>query len=275
MICEVQMLLRETKHGRHKMHELYKVYRAADENQLYSDFKKTKEDDDRRAAFEEDGQTPLTRACRDGDEGSVKALLADAPEARDVGVAFVVACKYNRLALVETMLAHETLAAVAKSKAQEGLFALVDKQEERADEAVVRVLLVCSVPQLRRLCCFPTSVVVPTGAVDVNAPMWGNSRDSGALWYAAMNGHANVVKVLIEAKADVNQARGDTGSTPLYIAAQQGHADVVRRPLRPTYSQCSRYSRSIQALDLLGLTVSLLDALGSTLPGGAADRGQG
>jgi ankyrin repeat protein len=241
MICEVQMLLRETKHGRHKMHELYKVYRAADGTQLHSDFKKTKADDDRRAAFEEDGQTPLTRACRDGDEGNAQALLADAPEARDVGVAFVVACKYNRLALVETMLAHETLAAVAKSKAQEGLFALVDKKEGRADEAVVRVLL-------------------STGAVDVNAPRWENINDSGVLYYAAMNGHANVVKVLVEAKADVNQTRADCGQTPLSTAAENGHADVVSRPLRivSAFSILDRY-KHLTYLDLLCLHLMHLD----------------
>jgi hypothetical protein len=178
-----------------------------------------------------------------------------------VGVAFVVACKYNRLALVETMLANETLcgrktlAAVAKSKAQEGLFALVKREDGRADEAVVRVLL-------------------STGAVGVNVPEWRNSENGGALHFAAMQGHANVVEVLIEAKADVNQTKQSDGTTPLYWAAQNGQADVVSRPLS-IVSAVSIVSRSIHALDFLGLTVSLPYALGSTLQGRAADRGQG
>jgi ankyrin repeat protein len=104
--------------------------------------------------------------------------------------------------------------------------------------------------------------------------MWGNSKNSGALYYAAMNGHANMVNVLVEAKADVNQATTYTGSSPLFIAAKNGHADVVSRPLS-IVSAVSIASRSIQALGLLGLTVPSRYALGSTLQGGAADRGQG
>jgi ankyrin repeat protein len=85
--------------------------------------------------------------------------------------------------------------------------------------------------------------------------------------------HYQVV-ALIEAKADVNQAKTSDGATPLCMAAQNGHADVVSRPLR-IVSAVSIASRSIQALDLPGLTVSLPYVLGSTLPGGGADRGQG
>jgi hypothetical protein len=80
--------------------------------------------------------------------------------------------------------------------------------------------------------------------------------------------------LLIEAKADVNQATTNTGSAPLYMAAKNGHADVVSRALS-TVSAVSIVSRSIHALDFLGRTVSLPYALGSTLPGGGADRGQG
>jgi ankyrin repeat protein len=85
--------------------------------------------------------------------------------------------------------------------------------------------------------------------------------------------HYQVV-ALIEAKADVNQATTDDGSTPLSGAAFDGHADVVSRPLS-TVSTFSIASRSIQAPDLLGLTASSPYALGSPLPGGGADRGQG
>ncbi len=47
------------------------------------------------------------------------------------------------------------------------------------------------------------------------------------LYIAAQNGHFKVVKLLLEAKADPNQARND-GVTPLYIAAQQGDFEVVK-----------------------------------------------
>ena len=44
---------------------------------------------------------------------------------------------------------------------------------------------------------------------------------------AAQNGHEAVVRALIEAGADVNQAT-EEGETPLYIAAQDGREAVMR-----------------------------------------------
>jgi ankyrin repeat protein len=44
---------------------------------------------------------------------------------------------------------------------------------------------------------------------------------------AARNGHADVVRMLVDARANVNQARTANGVTPLFIAAQKGHSDIV------------------------------------------------
>ncbi len=54
-------------------------------------------------------------------------------------------------------------------------------------------------------------------------------RDTGAtpLWIAAHNGHETVVRALIELGADVNKAMDD-GWTPLYIADREGHETIVQ-----------------------------------------------
>ena len=47
------------------------------------------------------------------------------------------------------------------------------------------------------------------------------------LYIAAQNGHLDVVRHLVEVGADKDQAQ-NSGATPLYIAAENGHLDVVR-----------------------------------------------
>ncbi len=39
-------------------------------------------------------------------------------------------------------------------------------------------------------------------------------------------GHADVVQILANARADLNQSTDD-GATPLYMASQHGHAEAV------------------------------------------------
>jgi ankyrin repeat protein len=46
-----------------------------------------------------------------------------------------------------------------------------------------------------------------------------------------MNGHVETVKLLLEAKANVNAAR-PTGHTPLIMASVEGHTDIVKLLLK-------------------------------------------
>lgn len=54
--------------------------------------------------------------------------------------------------------------------------------------------------------------------------------DTGATpcFTAAQYGHAEVVRALVDAGADVDKVRTDIGATPGYIAAQNGYAEVVK-----------------------------------------------
>ena len=51
---------------------------------------------------------------------------------------------------------------------------------------------------------------------------------------ASQNGHEAIVAALIAAGADVNKARTNDGTTPLYIAACKGYEAIVKNLLAPT-----------------------------------------
>jgi ankyrin repeat protein len=51
------------------------------------------------------------------------------------------------------------------------------------------------------------------------------------LYMAAKRGHEEVVRLLLDAGADVNKATTDSGWTPLFVAAHSGHVSVMRQLL--------------------------------------------
>ncbi|CAE7852144.1 ANKRD17 [Symbiodinium microadriaticum] len=53
-------------------------------------------------------------------------------------------------------------------------------------------------------------------------------NNATALFFAAQQGHLEVARLLLEAKADKNTATTDRGVTPLYVAAERGQLEVVR-----------------------------------------------
>ena len=65
----------------------------------------------------------------------------------------------------------------------------------------------------------------------LNQPRSPNFEDANAkapLYVAASNGSLNCVMLLLEAGANKDQGRTDTGATPLHTAAHRGHLEVVR-----------------------------------------------
>jgi ankyrin repeat protein len=66
-------------------------------------------------------------------------------------------------------------------------------------------------------------VLAELGA-DVNIP---NKNGCAPVYIAAKNGHADAIRVLAELGADVNTPNKN-GCTAVYIAAQKGHADAIR-----------------------------------------------
>ena len=48
------------------------------------------------------------------------------------------------------------------------------------------------------------------------------------LYIAAAEGHLEVVRLLVESGANKDQSKTDDGATPGFIAAAEGHLEVVR-----------------------------------------------
>ena len=55
-----------------------------------------------------------------------------------------------------------------------------------------------------------------------------NKYDATPLLIASRNGHTEIVKLLLTAKADVNAAEKKQGITPLLIASKKGHTEIVK-----------------------------------------------
>ena len=73
--------------------------------------------------------------------------------------------------------------------------------------------------------CPCVRALVNSGA-DVNAARTDNGCTP--MFVAAEKCHLEVVRALVEAGADVNAARTTDGVTPVFMAAQNGHLEVVR-----------------------------------------------
>ena len=59
--------------------------------------------------------------------------------------------------------------------------------------------------------------------------MDGDNNNNGEtpLWTASQNGDVDLVRLLIDVEALINQAK-NSGATPILAASQDGHVDVVR-----------------------------------------------
>ena len=79
--------------------------------------------------------------------------------------------------------------------------------------------------EFRRLWITRLSAAAGQHGADVDAV---DAEKRSALYIAAENGHADVVKVLCQYGADVDNGNTEETSSALYIAAEEGHVDVVK-----------------------------------------------
>ena len=55
----------------------------------------------------------------------------------------------------------------------------------------------------------------------------GKQHGGTPLWIASEKGHLEIVRLLIESGGSVNQPH-KTGATPLHVASQEGHLEIVK-----------------------------------------------
>ncbi len=67
------------------------------------------------------------------------------------------------------------------------------------------------------------------------------------LYLAAQNDHVEIVKMLLEKEADVNKVRAN-GATPLFIAAQNGHVEVVKIVLAAKANMSIHFKTTVSSL---------------------------
>ncbi len=84
---------------------------------------------------------------------------------------------------------------------------------------------------------------------DVNVQ---NKYGATTLMMAAEKGYTDIVRALIEAKADVTAARDADGVTPILIASQEGHAEIVNLLIEYGVNRTDRYR-----LPFTGITLNV------------------
>uniref|UniRef100_A0A8C9T0X1 Ankyrin repeat domain 27 n=1 Tax=Scleropages formosus TaxID=113540 RepID=A0A8C9T0X1_SCLFO len=236
-----------------------------------------------RDVQDSNGNTPLHFACVHGHEDCVKALVHyDLPSSRleiqnDKGdTPLHIAARWGYDAIIKVLLENgANTAAQNKAKDTPLKCALNSKvryllewmDEESGDEEPPQPQSDLCHPLCQCPHCHPTQKVssLPGGGLDVNS---SNPDGVTPLHVAAQHGHASLVRLLAQRGAGVN-ARNSQSATPLHLACQNGHCQVVTSLLE--------FNPKLNTKDQHGNTALMfaclrghMDAVAILLQGGAA-----
>ncbi|EQC34298.1 TKL protein kinase [Saprolegnia diclina VS20] len=209
-----------------------------------------------------DGRTPLHVATYHGYTILVRLLLdagADVDATTTAGdTPLHLAARYGHDSIIEVLLAYrastyiynhtgKTALALVKANTQGALLleaAMVAVANDDADRQQLHAQLVCAA---RDGDMQATAKLLKAGVRPDDA-----ASPTTALHWAAANGHAPIVEMLLEAGADTDPVQASDLWTPLMLAAAHGHTAVVESLLR-------RYA-SIFLTDAEGNTALLIAA---------------
>ncbi len=159
---------------------------------------------------DDQGATALYFAVKSGYVDIVKLLLQkkdiDLSGANDGTSLLSVAAEFNRLDVIQALIAEKALELDPNEENENGMNAL-HRAAIKGNADIVNLLLKST---------FKNPIQLDQKRGEVATPLYN----------AAQNGHPNIIQILAKAGADVN-AEFSTGYTPAWIAAQNNHADVI------------------------------------------------
>lgn len=202
------------------------------------------------------GRTPLMAACRSGALPAVELLLDAADDDDHVikelitqvdnagSTALMAACVRGNPQICQLLLLKGTSNVDArKHSPQPGVSALSIAVRGRHVDVVGQLLRARAAPDAPSIsessegtsilseACGAGNENIAHMLINAHAPLNVNKSGMSPLGFAAMRGHAPVVRFLIEKRADITHARND-GLTPLMLACRPGHAAVVHELLK-------------------------------------------
>ena len=214
---EVQMVLRQYKECRQRMHELYKVVRAVDVKALDQDFQRYTVEFEAAEQRRKDGDCELNLACRDGVAASLPRLLQGCT-AVTAGRALVIAAKYGHVDCVLALLSKApSIGMTIPTHAPEALWAVAKGHGRRLPRAGFNGDgLKCSWFEFEdKTRCDIAEILLDNG-VDVENT---SAHPGSALYWASWRGYSELVKLLISRNANVNFTNKYNAQTPLHVAA--------------------------------------------------------
>ena len=199
LMCEVQCVLAQYRDVRLKMHEIYKVHRADNGDALYTDFREIRTKMERQKLFDKDGSTPHRKECRDNTPSD------GLKDTDDLLECLSVACRHGSIDALKSLMLATNVDKAMRGNSYKLFRDCIQSRNHRH--------------------CLPIAQLLITHKADLTAT--DPSTGATILYISSQEGHSDVARLLLDNKADANQA--DTnGVMPVEMASSCDHYSIVR-----------------------------------------------
>ncbi|MCP4371747.1 MAG: ankyrin repeat domain-containing protein [Deltaproteobacteria bacterium] len=190
------------------------------------------------------GSTPLWIASQEGHAEVVKLLLEAGV---DTNIKFEVSGNIYTAQITARKRGHTRIVKLLKEYDAKRVNDLSAKEKVYNSAATTKLKVLSGsmdesdIAEIRKL--------IDAGA-DVNVI---NKDKATPLYIASQEGHTEIVKMLLEAKADVNKGSMDSDLTPLLMATNGGHTEVVQLLLEAGADVKLKLNNSRQEFTILSI----------------------